>query len=153
MMIHASVSKNDIEQLVPLNDLALQVVEELRQTTNVYEFAFPGIKRGKRCGHIHNTTVATMVREFCEKRNDVTKFTSQHDVRRTVKTTMGKAGISKEVRDRIQNHALNDVSTKHYDRYDYLSEKRHGLKIWNDYLGLIINPRKNVRQLKRKDAS
>jgi hypothetical protein len=45
---------------------------------------------------------------------------------------MGEAGISKEIRDRIQNHALNDVSSKHYDRYDYLTEKRRALEIWED---------------------
>jgi hypothetical protein len=43
---------------------------------------------------------------------------------------MGAAGISKEIRDRIQNHALNYVSSKHYDRYDYLTEKRMALEIW-----------------------
>lgn len=45
---------------------------------------------------------------------------------------MGEAGISKEIRDRIQNHALNDVSSEHYDRYDYLTEKRRVLEIWED---------------------
>lgn len=45
---------------------------------------------------------------------------------------MGEAGISKDIRDRIQNHALNDVSSKHYDRYDYLTEKRRALDTWED---------------------
>ena len=45
-------------------------------------------------------------------------------IRRTVKTLMGKAGIDKAIRDRIQNHSLQDVSSKYYDRYDYLPEKR-----------------------------
>jgi len=65
---------------------------------------------------------------------------------------MGKAGISKELRDRIQNHSLTDVSSKHYDRYDYMKEKRHGLKVWNDYLELILDPEKNVMRLDRKRA-
>ena len=43
---------------------------------------------------------------------------------------MGVAGISKETRDRIQGHAFNDVSSKHYDRYDYFKEKREGLRVW-----------------------
>ncbi len=29
----------------------------------------------------------------------------------------------KEIRDRIQNHCKNDISSKHYDRYDYFEEK------------------------------
>ena len=43
---------------------------------------------------------------------------------------MGELGISKELRDRIQNHAFQDVSSKHYDRYSYLPEKRKALEIW-----------------------
>ncbi len=45
---------------------------------------------------------------------------------------MGEEGISKEIRDRIQSHALNDVSSKDYDRNDYLTEKRRALEIWED---------------------
>ena len=52
------------------------------------------------------------------------------DIRRTCKTLMGPLLISKELRDRIQNHAFNDVSSKHYDRHDYLEEKRNALELW-----------------------
>lgn len=45
---------------------------------------------------------------------------------------MGETGISKEIRDRIQSYALNDVSSKHYDRYDYLTEKRRALETGKD---------------------
>jgi hypothetical protein len=38
------------------------------------------------------------------------------------------------LRDRIQNHALNDVSSKHYDRYEYLPEKRRALEAWEQRL-------------------
>ncbi len=47
---------------------------------------------------------------------------------------MGVAGISKELRDRIQGHAFSDVSSKHYDRYDYLKEKSQGLEDWATWL-------------------
>jgi len=45
----------------------------------------------------------------------------------------------KEIRDRIQNHALTDVADKHYDRYDYLDEKRKGLNDWEKELVMITN--------------
>lgn len=154
MLIPSSVSKNGIDHLVPLNDLALETVKTLFEISGKYEYAFPGYIGNSYCEdkHIHNTTVGTMVREFCEDQEDVRKFTPQHDVRRTVKTLMGKAGITKEIRDRIQNHALSDVSTVHYDRYDYLKEKEQGLKVWNDYLDLIINPKKKVTHISKKRA-
>jgi hypothetical protein len=47
---------------------------------------------------------------------------------------MGEIGLSKSIRDRLQNHALNDVSSKHYDRYEYLPEKRKALEAWESHL-------------------
>ena len=68
----------------------------------------------------------------------INKFVPR-DLRRTFKTLTGKAGISKEVRDRLQNHALTDVSSLHYDKYDYLKEKREAMEIWNNYLENILS--------------
>ncbi len=151
MLIPASVSKNGIDHLVPLSELGMSVVKETKEATGGHEYAFPGVRGGKCRGdiHINNTTVGKVVRRFCDETDNVTKFIPR-DIRRTVKTLMGKAGISKELRDRIQNHSLTDVSSKHYDRYDYLKEKRHGLKVWNDYLDLIINPRKKVTHIRKR---
>jgi hypothetical protein len=63
---------------------------------------------------------------------------------------MGAAGISKEDRDRFQNHALTDVSSKHYDRYNYLAEKRRTMAVWDAYLQNILAglPQANVVQLR-----
>ena len=60
-------------------------------------------------------------------------------MRRTFKTLTGKAGITKDIRDRQQNHALQDVSSLHYDMYDYLSEKRAAMIVWNDYFKKMLN--------------
>ncbi len=56
------------------------------------------------------------------------------DIRKTVKRLAGDARLKKEIRDRIQSHALNDVSSKHYDRYDYMTEKRSALEQWDSRL-------------------
>jgi len=56
------------------------------------------------------------------------------DIRRTCKTLMGVAGIEKELKDRIHGHAFSDVSSKHYDRYDYFKEKQAGLVRWGAWL-------------------
>jgi len=55
------------------------------------------------------------------------------DLRRTWKTLAGEAGISKELRDIWQNHARSDVSSVHYDRYQYLPEKREVLRLWSEW--------------------
>jgi len=153
MTIPSSVSKNKIEHVVPLNDLAWAVIEEMKEITGSYEYLFPTSYRGvfKEGKHISGNTIAKIVREYCDGHEKVKKFIPR-DIRRTFKTLAGKAGIDKAIRDRLQNHALQDVSSKHYDRYDYLPEKRQALKVWNDYLELIIHPDKKVTRLADKRA-
>jgi len=60
------------------------------------------------------------------------------DLRRTWKTLAGEAGLSKEIRDRIQGHALRDVSSMHYDRYGYLREKREAMRVWGEWMAREI---------------
>ncbi|EET0189482.1 integrase, partial [Escherichia coli] len=92
-------------------------------------YIFPLSTNGKR--PVRTDSLARAIMYFRACNPDFKIFTAR-DLRRTCKTLMGEAGISKEIRDRIQNHALNDVSSKHYDRYDYLPEKRRALEIWED---------------------
>ena len=47
-------------------------------------------------------------------------------------------GITLEMRNRLQGHALSDVGSQFYDRYDYLKEKRLAINIWCDGLAKII---------------
>ena len=52
------------------------------------------------------------------------------DLRRTFKTLAGGCGIGRDILDRIQNHAAQDVASRHYDRHGYLEEKRGALATW-----------------------
>ena len=58
--------------------------------------------------------------------------------RRTFKTLAGKAGVSKEIRDRLQNHALQDVSSKNYDHWHYMPEKRAGMAKWDKFVRAML---------------
>lgn len=56
------------------------------------------------------------------------------DLRRTWKSRAGELGISKEVRDLIQQHAKSDTSSKNYDRADYVPIMRTGMETYNNWL-------------------
>ncbi|EGT3589762.1 integrase [Proteus mirabilis] len=45
--------------------------------------------------------------------------------------------ISSKLRDIVQNHKRPGVSQKHYDRYDYLREKRETLDAWCEKLSSL----------------
>lgn len=73
-----------------------------------------------------------------QRQRDVIPFVTNRDLRRTWKTLAGKAGLSKEIRDRIQNHTLQDVSSKSYDRWTYMPEKRDGMDKWNAFVASLL---------------
>ncbi|MDE2271777.1 MAG: hypothetical protein KGJ94_07315 [Xanthomonadaceae bacterium] len=50
------------------------------------------------------------------------------DLRRTVETRLAEAGISRDIRARLQSHGLSGVQERHYDRHDYLPETRAALE-------------------------
>src|SRR3546814_10005255 len=73
----------------------------------------------------------------------VIPYATNRDLRRTFKTLAGKAGVSKEIRDRLQNHALQDVSSKNYDRWNYMPEKRAGMAKWDKYVRELLAKKKD----------
>ncbi|MFU3596641.1 tyrosine-type recombinase/integrase [Pseudomonas aeruginosa] len=118
--------------VVPMNKLmksCLKVMDEI-STTSAYPF------QGKIEGQSLNVqSLSRAVTKLYGRHTD--KFEAPftlRDLRRTCKTLMGKAGLDKQLRDRIQGHAFNDVSAKHYDRYDYFKEKKRGLDRWAIWL-------------------
>jgi predicted metallo-beta-lactamase superfamily hydrolase len=52
---------------------------------------------------------------------------------------LGEQGVDKQIRDRLQNHAFLDVSSVHYDRYDYFEEKKYAVSVWDNYLRKTLN--------------
>lgn len=122
--------KNKRWHLLPITQLANYYLAQAIQYSSNSACLFPNLKDKNKPQH--ETSLTHAVRRFCLATN-IDPFTPR-DLRRTVKTKMGELGISKEWRDRVQNHALTDVSTRHYDRWDYLPEKRAALEMWEGWL-------------------
>lgn len=70
------------------------------------------------------------------------------DLRRTCETMLAALGISKDTRAQLQSHGLGGVQARHYDRYDYLTEKRAALTAWSAWLTRA--PEQNVVLIERK---
>jgi hypothetical protein len=47
------------------------------------------------------------------------------------------------MRDRLQNHTLQDVSSKSYDRWNYMPEKRAAMKKWNAFVQVMLNNKRS----------
>jgi integrase len=55
---------------------------------------------------------------------------SMRDLRRTAETHMAALSISSDVRAQIQSHGLGGIQARHYDRHDYMPEKRAAIEQW-----------------------
>ena len=141
-------TKNGSTHVVPFGDIAASILQERLNQTRTNDGALFGAIRGNAGALIEHTTISHAIKKLCP-RIEIEAFQPK-DIRRTVKTLMGFCGIRKEDRDRFQNHALTDVSSRHYDRYDYLAEKRQVMAVWDAYLKSILAgaPKTNVIPLR-----
>jgi hypothetical protein len=98
-------------------------------------FPLGGDPKADRPMPYHSLTQA--VHRLCSRNDALGAFTPR-DVRRSVKTKLSEIGVAKDIRDRAQGHALHDVASLHYDRFDFLDEKRAALVGWEWELRRIL---------------
>jgi integrase len=138
-IIDWSKTKNGSPHAIPVPPLAAELIESI--VPNEYGWFFPSAMDPSRPVS-HGTLYSFMWRQ---RGRDVIPDVTNRDLRRTWKTLAGKAGFPKEIRDRIQNHALQDVSSKNYDRWTYMPEKRAGMKQWDKFItGLLSKKRLTI---------
>lgn len=131
--ITPEVSKTRNAHFVPLSDSAIAALKILKMDESGSEYIFA--HRTDPGKHYLTQSFAHALRAFIAK-SGFRHFVPR-DIRRTAKTLMGEIGISKEVRDKLQNHSLQDVSSKHYDRYDYMKEKREAIELWESWCNRV----------------
>lgn len=131
-MIDWSKTKNGKPHAIPLPKLAIELLNGL--TPNEHGWYFPGSKDPSTS--VQHTTLYSFL--WRQRDRGVIPHVTNRDMRRTWKTLAGKAGLTKEIRDRLQNHTLQDVSSKSYDRYSYIAEKREAMEIWDKFVRDMI---------------
>jgi integrase len=142
-IIDWSKTKNGKPHAIPVPEVAAELIESIKP--NVHGWFFPSATNPTKPVS-HGTLYAFMWRQ---REREVIPVVTNRDLRRTWKTLAGKAGLSKEIRDRLQNHTLQDVSSKSYDRWNYMPEKRAAMKKWNAFIHAMLN-NKRSKQAKEK---
>jgi integrase len=140
-LIPKAKAKNKTEHLIPLSGPAWAIVEANKRDGLLWPTK---TRKGEvvqiqteRAAH----ELAAVMHELLPDRSYVktgpddkgrarATFTS-HDLRRTVETRLAALGIAKETRDRVLNHKDRSVGGVHYNRHDYLQEKRSALDKWS----------------------
>lgn len=130
--IPASSMKSSLAHVVPMasqsRDLLRYLVDQAERNEWGLLFASPK----DRSKHISITALPSALGKY--QRTAGIERWAPRDIRRTVKTVLGQEGVEKGIRDRLHGHAMQDVSSRHYDRYDYLKEKRQAMDVWEKWL-------------------
>jgi integrase len=139
-------TKNGIPHLVPLTELALELLESMRGWHRKHgletDWVFPS-KRGS-LPHLGSTALKQanekVMGDLLEK-EAIRFYNRPHDFRTTVTTHMSRLKVPKDVRDRVTNHKDNSVDARHYNLYDFWDEKWDALNRWDEelqrYIGAI----------------
>src|SRR5215468_2027083 len=131
-IIDWSKTKNGKPHAIPVPALAAKLIDSM--IPNKHGWFFPAAKDPSK-----PVSAATLYSFMWRQRESgVIPIVTNRDLRRTWKTLAGKAGVPKEIRDRIQNHAFHDVSSKSYDRWTYMPEKRAGMDQWNAFITALL---------------
>ncbi|MEZ8239752.1 integrase [Vibrio tasmaniensis] len=141
VLISEHDQKKKKNHIVPLTDSAIEILNDIKeQTRDTSPFVF--FKKTNSNEHMPTNTIAQALLTY-KRKTSIRQFIAK-DFRRTVKTLGGEIKISKEHRDRIQGHAINDVSGRHYDMYEYIDEKRLGLEAWEKALNGRLDEYKHL---------
>lgn len=125
-------TKNLQPHAVPVPSLAAELIVSI--IPNEHGWFFPSAKDPSK--PVSHGTLYSFI--WRQRDRGVIPHATNRDLRRTFKTLAGKAGVPKEIRDRLQNHALQDVSSKHYDRWNYMVEKRAGMAKWDKFVRAML---------------
>jgi integrase len=67
-----------------------------------------------------------------------------HDLRRTARSLLGRAGIARDIAERAVGHKVGTPVERVYDRHTYADEKASALQALAGIIERIANPQNNV---------
>jgi len=114
---------------VPLTAAAAAALTECKPA-GVYALSV-----GNGDSHVSATTFST----YAKKAAPTISVFKAKRIRSGVETLLASAGVSADIRGRLQSHGVSGVQARHYDAYDYTKEKRAALEIL--YRELTKKPR------------
>ncbi|MBU6405336.1 MAG: tyrosine-type recombinase/integrase [Proteobacteria bacterium] len=140
-LLPAARSKNAKAHLVPLTDTMREIIAS-RPITERPIFWTPAAR-------LDSHQLAKLLREAMVKHWTGQPFRT-HDLRRSAETGMAAAGVLREIRDQVLNHAVAGMGAKVYDKFDYMPQKRAALETWDRRLhSLLTGASASVTEIRR----
>lgn len=133
--IPSEITKNKQSHQVPLSNMALQIIEDIKPITGESDYVFESPR-------LENEPIG-WIKQAVDRIRDVSKVRDFriHDLRRTAATNMAKLGIDPMVIGKVLNHkelAQEHRITAIYNRHDYMEKKEQALNQWNHKLEQVL---------------
>jgi integrase len=131
--------KNNAGELV-LPVMAVEIIKrQPRFASNPYIFAS---RNGSHMKSFHGP------RDALREALGETPNWTLHDLRRTARSLMSRAGVRPDISERVLGHAIRGVEGV-YDRHSYREEKAHALNALASLIEVIVNPTDNVVAIRK----
>jgi integrase len=136
-LIPAARMKGKRDHLVPLSKMAQAVLAEVPMVGETYVFTTNGD---------NPISGFSKWKADLDKDSKVTGWTL-HDLRRTARSLMSRAGVAPDIAERCLGHVIGGVRGV-YDRHEFAEEKARAFETLATQLQLILNPADNVVALR-----
>lgn len=148
--IPGSRTKNRRTHVVPLSDLALELLSDLAIASNGDDFVFPGAFGNKPLSPYSVSQGMKKSRESLGLSDNPAK---PHDLRRTFASGLAQLGFPRLTISRLLNHKEGSI-TSIYDRHSYAEEMATASQAWANRLREIVGGEaapENVIDLQRAE--
>lgn len=142
------------EHLVVLGTKSNELIEKLVAAAKSAKREALFVGRSSKGETIKATTCGARLSQIATEQK-IGKF-DLRDIRRTCETMLSAMGINKETRGHVLSHGLSGVQATHYDRHDYLKEKRQAITAWEAHLDRLTKGnggKTNVTPIKKARAA
>jgi integrase len=148
--LDSSRTKTEAHIQIPIPELMIPILEELKVRACGSEYLFPNRRASKRRGYISDDTLNHALNKMFGKKVDSNKepypnilgeagleYFVIHDLRRTCRSLLAELQVPPHIAERCLNHKLKGIEGI-YDRYDYFDERTEALnKLANRLIKLI----------------
>ncbi len=142
-------TKTKSSLVIPIPDLVMPMLKDLKLIGNGSEYLFPARKRSSRGYISDDTTNHTLANLFGKKVSKKPpgpnylgeagiQYFTVHDLRRTFRSLLAYIKVSDEIGEVCMNHAKKGT-TKTYNRYRYFSERKEALNKLAELILSLVN--------------
>jgi integrase len=141
--------KTKRDHVVPLTATMLKLIGDRPADITKYPFVFSSTS-GERAFRSEGRAKGALEKKIAELRKgggrEAMPQWQLHDLRRTARSLMSRAGVLPDHAERAIGHTINGVRGV-YDRHEYLDEKRKAFEALGRQIDRILNPTKNVTDM------